>query len=495
MPPVRLSRRSFLKGVAGASLMLPTLEAMLNSNGTAFAAGGAVPKRYAVFFGGHSLGFGYNDPSKPEYLRPNSPNDMFTPNAPGRYDPRQKLAISSLAGVEDLVSVVSGLKIPYPAPGSTSIPAAGTSRVFHPDSYKPLITGNRARTYINSPSSDQLVADQIAGGAPFRSLQYRIQALGYLGGGTAAADGESIARAHDGSAITPVSSPALGYQSVFNAIAPTDPTQSAERDRLRRQHKSILDLVANDTQRLKTRLGVADQRRLDQHLTMVRSLESRLDVQVQEASSCQRPSIPTDPPLGLEGSYADGVFNMPQGAGWSGETERGKLFCDLIALAFHCDLSRVATVMVTMPQSYMDASRFAGLDTNVHQLSHFGGAAGDPSGSVETMSASIKWHVGHFAYLVGQLRDMMDDCALVYCCEGGIGPTLEGDGTGQYNAHSVEGMGALIAGRAGGLQPGQHVLGQGRHPAQVIISAMKAVGAGETLGEVSGAIPELFVPA
>jgi hypothetical protein len=54
-------------------------------------------------------------------------------------------------------------------------------------------------------------------------------------------------------------------------------------------------------------------------------------------------------------------------------------------------------------------------------------------------------------------------------------------------------MACLIAGRAGGLSPGQHVVAAGRHPANVVISAMKAVGAPtETLGEVSGSIPQLF---
>jgi hypothetical protein len=54
-------------------------------------------------------------------------------------------------------------------------------------------------------------------------------------------------------------------------------------------------------------------------------------------------------------------------------------------------------------------------------------------------------------------------------------------------------MSVLIGGRAGGLRSGQHVKATGKHPAQVLISAMKAVGVpGETLGEVSGAIPELF---
>ena len=51
----------------------------------------------------------------------------------------------------------------------------------------------------------------------------------------------------------------------------------------------------------------------------------------------------------------------------------------------------------------------------------------------------------------------------------------------------------LVAGRAGGLEPGKHVDTGGAHPAQNLISCMQAVGyEGDTLGEVSGRIDALF---
>ena len=55
-------------------------------------------------------------------------------------------------------------------------------------------------------------------------------------------------------------------------------------------------------------------------------------------------------------------------------------------------------------------------------------------------------------------------------------------------------MAALIAGRVGGLNPtgGKHIRMPDEHPTRVITSAMQAVGAGDTLGEVEGVIPALF---
>jgi hypothetical protein len=53
-------------------------------------------------------------------------------------------------------------------------------------------------------------------------------------------------------------------------------------------------------------------------------------------------------------------------------------------------------------------------------------------------------------------------------------------------------MACLIAGRAGGLKPGQHLVAAGKHPANVLITAMNAVGVPGNLGEVSGALPQLL---
>jgi hypothetical protein len=63
------------------------------------------------------------------------------------------------------------------------------------------------------------------------------------------------------------------------------------------------------------------------------------------------------------------------------------------------------------------------------------------------------------------------------------------------SAHSTYNMCMLIAGGAGGLKQGHHVVAPRGldHPANVLITLMHAVGvpAGQ-LGEISGAIPALL---
>ncbi|HET6147615.1 MAG TPA: hypothetical protein VFH68_08785 [Polyangia bacterium] len=75
--------------------------------------------------------------------------------------------------------------------------------------------------------------------------------------------------------------------------------------------------------------------------------------------------------------------------------------------------------------------------------------------------------------------------------EGGHG--LDTATGSQNSTHSTQNMACLIAGRAGGLKPGQHVAATGKHPANVLITAMNTAGvAGNALGEVTGNIPALL---
>ena len=61
-----LSRRTMLRGAIGGTsvaLALPMLDAMLNSNGTALAAGGPLPRRLVTWFFGN--GVALNDVTNP----------------------------------------------------------------------------------------------------------------------------------------------------------------------------------------------------------------------------------------------------------------------------------------------------------------------------------------------------------------------------------------------------------------------------------------------
>lgn len=72
-------------------------------------------------------------------------------------------------------------------------------------------------------------------------------------------------------------------------------------------------------------------------------------------------------------------------------------------------------------------------------------------------------------------------------------PHSHSDPAGKDNSsHSTENMACMIAGRAGGLKGGQHLVATGMHPGNVLNTAMRAVGVDQDLGEVVGVVPGLL---
>ncbi|HEX2881290.1 MAG TPA: DUF1552 domain-containing protein [Polyangiaceae bacterium] len=185
------------------------------------------------------------------------------------------------------------------------------------------------------------------------------------------------------------------------------------------------------------------------------------------------------------GSFEEGGVTIQRYLGYANETLRAQVMTDLLRLALACDLTRTATLVYTFAQCFIDTQELLGIQrTDVHELGH---GAGDDNDHADAFA----WHVDHFARLISLLRDtpegngsVLDNTVLVLLSEGGWN---NGD------PHTGENMVALIGGGAGGLVQGQHIVGNNRHPASVLVSGMNAAGVPTTqLGEVSGGIDELL---
>ena len=477
---IKLSRRSLLRGAGGAAVALPALELMGTS--ASAAPGDAPPSRYMFGYCGMSIG-------------PTSDADPMVPTTEGAgYEVPDGLLPLEEHGVLEDVTVVSGLTIPWsdtPGPGERI-------REFHGTTLVPQISGMRASSRNRTPSSassDQIVADAIAGDTTHHSLSYRVQAAQYVGDNSQGGSGGRLSYRDNGGAIEaidPFFSPRVAYESLFSNFVPPDPAQAAAAEFLLNRRRSVVDMVREHAEKLSARMGSADRQRLERHLQEVRDLESRLDaIPPDLVGDCALlPHPGEDPPLGTVHPVEQGSVQYEQDAGWSNEELRAELLTDLIHMAFACDISRVAAMRYTHSQSFLNMLPVTGVGRDVHGMVH----SGNRQGIVDTLG----WHVGHFARLVAKLKQsteldgssILDNTALVLCFEGGHGYDPEGNTTG--SSHSTENMVVLIAGRAGGLAPGRHVVGSGSHPANVVISAMNAVGVDGGLGEVSGGIPALF---
>ena len=227
--------------------------------------------------------------------------------------------------------------------------------------------------------------------------------------------------------MPPEVDPRLVFERLFSDGLGGDEKES-RAVRLRRR-QSILDFVQDDANRLKRKLGYTDQRKLDEYLSAVRDLETR----VEHAEK-------------FKAAFPD--YKKPDGIPQEYEMHVRLLF-DLLALAFQTDSTRIATFQMAFDGSNRPYPSI-GVSEGHHDLSHHGGD--------ETKKQKIAkinhFHMTQFAYFLEKLKavkegegTLLDNCMIVY-----------GGAIGDGNAHNHDNLPILLAGGGGGtLQPGRHV--------------------------------------
>ena len=122
---------------------------------------------------------------------------------------------------------------------------------------------------------------------------------------------------------------------------------------------------------------------------------------------------------------------------------------DLLALAFQCDLTRVATFVFANDGSNRSYPEL-GVPEGHHDLSHHGG---DPAKQAK-VAAINAFHARHLAYFLGRLRDVREG-------EGTLldhSMVLYGSGISDGDRHDHADLPVLLAGRGGGtIKTGRHL--------------------------------------
>ncbi len=151
--------------------------------------------------------------------------------------------------------------------------------------------------------------------------------------------------------------PALAFDCLF-------------RDEVGKADKSVLDAVREDANSYKNSVSKADQRRLDEYLSSVREVETRIE-SAGKAGKMQgwRPTL-TKPDMPRP---ADGI---PQDI-----DQHMRLMCDILVLAFRTDTTRVCTLKLNNDHSSLRFPNLpatgakGGIDYMIHHLlSHTDGA-------------------------------------------------------------------------------------------------------------------------
>lgn len=477
-----LPRRTLLRGLCNTVLALPFLEAMIDNRARAQTA---PPKRFVLGFGGHSLGSG-GGVGLARYV---------TPAQAGALPAVLPEALASLAPVREHVSVVTGLKIPTAHDNGGTVPAGGKVNNFHGYMLSPLLSGvaSYAVGFIGcrGTTADQLAGDFLGAGSKFRTLVTCVQPSTYI----TTDPWQPVSWRLMGTTPTPILpqlSPRALWSSLFSTFTGPDPAAARAIVQEQATRSLVVDRVKVASDRLMRQLGQSDRQRLGEHLQEVRELEGRINaIQPQVPMTLAIPTDPgVDPTVGGSNPVVNGSATFNVNNGWSNETARGNLMADLIAMALATDLTRSAMFQISAPQCFINATPVNGSGMDVHSHSH---------NVVDLLLAKmISWHLSFSARLIAKLAatpeaggTVLDNTAVVYTSEGGFGYSPEGDDFS--SSHSNDNMMVVVGGKAGGLRGGLHLpCANQSHPAQAILTAMKAVGyVGSALGEVRGEIAGL----
>ncbi len=412
----QLSRRTLLTGAAGSALALPWLEAMLPIK-NARGAAGKPPLRFIAFVtsGGYfPERFWPRLPGEAFYPLDKPPNEGYIGGATGG-DGRD-LTKSSVKFTDSTDFLFAPGLEPLSRHRKDLLIVEGLDSSGGPghDQWNSVLSGRKDR--VAGISLDQAIANQIAGNTKFKSLNLGVQTDN---GGPFSAYGanQPVLQENDPQAV---------FDRVFAEVAPPDTTAV---DRLRGERKSVLDGVMSEITDLNQKLGQADRAKLQNYFDSVREVESRLD-SVATGASCGRPMLAPKPGE----RWFESDANMPQILNTQ---------LDLVAMAFACDLSRVATISIgnaatsfTMP--------WLGITESFHDgLGHAVDANMDAQNKIAKADA---WQAEQLAGLIDRLKKIpegdgtvFDNTVILW-----VGELTKG------NQHNTDNMPHVLAGSAQG---------------------------------------------
>jgi hypothetical protein len=315
------TRRRVLRGmVAGGAVTvgLPILDCMLNENGTAFADTGApLPTRFASWF--WPLGIG-----EQEWRPKNAGKDYELPWEMAAIKPFQKR-----------LNLFSG----------SQIFLDGAANQTHFTGVQGHMTGKVTASGDYFNSVDALIADTIGGRTRFKSLVVSCDG-DPKASWTAFASGKLPAEVSPLALYTRIFGP--GFTDPNAATFVPDPETMVRR--------GVLSGVSEERNRLDKWVGTADRQKLDYYFTALRSLEQKLDIQLQKPAplpACTKPDDNKDDghPLFLA----------------TDAMARHDLFCSLLTHALACDQTRVINLNISQG---MTGLRKEGDPTSHHSYTH-----------------------------------------------------------------------------------------------------------------------------
>lgn len=419
----RFTRRSMLKGAAGALLASP-LVPLLEAHGQV----ASMPKRLLLFFTPHGTIY--------DQWKPGGADTNFTLSP----------ILQPLAAHKSKLVVIDGMRMNGEYHPNCSLAP-------HPIGMATLWTGCRVNdietvvpggnvpvgVWSTGPSIDQVIANRLNAGTPFRSLELGVQT--------------SISQAafrtiYTGAknAINPQTDPRGVYTSLFAGI-----NADAERlARIRFEKQSMIDVNKAEVDAMLRRAGAHDRAKLEAHLTALRDLERQLAQNT--AGACTPPGQPAAIDPGAVGNRPE-VFDQ---------------HASLIAAAFSCDLTRVASFQYSNGHDNVPYPWLGYQGAHHDNLSHDEGSAGPRATRIQICT----WFAQKFAVLLDKLNavregngTMLDNTLVVWGTEVATG------------AHNFDNVPFIVAGGAAkGVRVGRLLNAGGAFHHRLLVSIAQFMG-------------------
>ena len=433
----RLDRRTMLKGLGGAAIALPFLDAMMPVGLSAAPKKLRLVAMEMVHGSAGSTAFGLQ-------------KNLWAPAATGSAFDLSPTAMSPLEPWREYITIVSNTDVRN-AEAFTPPEIGGdhfrSAAVFLTQSHPKQTQGSDLKA---GTSLDQLFAQKFGQETPMPSMQLCVENVDQAGGcfyGYSCAYTDSISWKNEEEPLPMIRDPRAVFDQLFG-IGATPEARAARR----RRDKSILDWVTQSSNQLKQQLGATDQARLADYLDDVREIERRIQkIEAQNASGEAR-AIP-GAPIGVPDSYDEHV----------------KLMFDMQAVAFASDVTRVVAFKLSRDVSNRVYPE-TGVNTGFHIASHHG----EREDKVLELAKINKYHTSLVPYFLKKLKDtpdgesnLLDNSLLIY-----------GSPMGNSNVHNHKRCPLFLAGKAGGaLKGGLHLkAADGTPMANAFLSVLQDIG-------------------
>lgn len=201
--------------------------------------------------------------------------------------------------------------------------------------------------------------------------------------------------------------------------------------------RSLLDIVLGGARDLRRTLPISDQRKLDEYLDSVRSVERRIAAieYRQKEAALEKAGVRSSKRHASDSPPIE--IRIPEG---EKRSEYMQVMCDLNVLAFQTDTTRVSTYIGSTPNgaSYPEL----GFNDQHHSNTHHNN---NPE-MVRKIARITEFNIAQFAYMVKKMHGLkeaggtlLDNCIMMW-----------GSGLEDGNKHTRENLPFVIAGKGGG---------------------------------------------